>query len=164
MTLSNGTTVNFKNASSFALNGYWGGGEYNVDMTDLSGSTVYKSISSGAIASNKTNAEIKSDIEGSSHQSYISIDNSDGDGIISMYVDARGVYSAGETAGYNSGYSKGEHDGYTDGYTEGVNDGYSVGYNAGVACFAVHSSPTLYIVDSHGVPTRYTRTVYDKIK
>jgi hypothetical protein len=107
MTLSNGTTVNFKNASSFALNGYWGGGEYNVDMTDLSGSTVYKSLSSGAITSNKTNAEIKSDIEGSSHQSYISIDNSDGDGIISMYVDARGVYSAGETAGYNDGYTVG---------------------------------------------------------
>ena len=129
MKLSNGETINFKNAASFSLDGYWSGGKFNVDM--VSGSTVYKSTDSGAITSNKTNAEIKADIEGSSHQSYVSIENSDGDSIVSLYVDARGVYTAGETAGYNSGYERGEHDGYTDGYAEGVNDGYSVGYDKG---------------------------------
>jgi len=181
MTLSNGTTVNFKSAASFMLNGYWSGDKFHVDMTDNSGTTVYKTTDSGAITVNKTNAEIKAELEGSTHQSTISVDNDEGEGIRTIIVDARGVYT--------QGYQQSSQDGAPVGCTLGSaitatlysatvtrRDGGTTSlqavdcskpYNAGVAAgegkFAVHSG-ALYTVDSSGMPVRYTGTLYDKIR
>jgi hypothetical protein len=181
MTLSNGQTVNFKSAASFALNGYWSGDKFHVDMTDLSGTTVYKTTDSGAITVNKTNAEIKAELEGNTHQSTISVDNDEGEGIRTIIVDARGVYT--------QGYQQSSQDGAPVGCTLGSaitatlysatvtrRDGGTTSlqavdcskpYNAGVAAgegkFAVHSG-ALYTVDSSGMPVRYTGTLYDKIR
>lgn len=80
----------------------------------------------------------------SSHKTTVNASGGGASGpVASLEVDATSEYNAGDSAGYSRGYSAGVTD--------------------GEAKFAVHSSPTLYIVDSHGVPTRYTGTVYDKI-
>lgn len=101
--LSNGDTINFKTADSFSLTGVWSNGEYVVDMTDLTGTTVYKTSKSGKITRDATDAEIKAEIEGSTHKCYFHIIDGGGeDWLMNINIDATGVY----TNGYNTGYGK----------------------------------------------------------
>lgn len=98
ITLSNGTTINFKTAASFGLFGEWSNGAFVVDMKDaIGGSTVYHSESSGRITSTMTNAQIKSALESStSHSVSVDVeDSSYGETLVTLVIDASGVYKAG---------------------------------------------------------------------
>jgi hypothetical protein len=91
--LSDGTSINFKTAASFSLSGAWSNGEYVVDL--MEGTIVHDTIYSGTVTRDKTNAEIKSDLEGSSHTSYITINDGDDNALINIIADATGTYQNG---------------------------------------------------------------------
>ena len=101
ITTTGGTTVvNFKTAASFALSGGWSNGAFVVDMTDLVGTTVYQSSSSGQITRNMTDAEIKAAIEGNTHMAQLLVeDPSFEETLVTANIDASGVYAAGIRAG-----------------------------------------------------------------
>jgi len=103
ITLSNGTTINFKTAASFDLSGQWSNGEYIVDMIDRATSTTVKSNRSGKMTRDKTDADIKSDLEASSHKSYISILDSDGGTLIYILADASDACANSYLEGYYAG-------------------------------------------------------------
>lgn len=122
ITTTGGTTVvNFKTADSFMLTGEWSNGAFVVDMTDLIGTTVYRSTSSGQITRNMTDAEIKTAIEGSTHRAQLLVeDPSFEETLVTANIDASGVYAAGIRAG-----SPASATGYADTV---VGTRYSTGY------------------------------------
>lgn len=133
-----------------------------------------------AIIGDKTSAQVKSALESFlTHSTTLTI--SDGETTIDTWnIDASGVYSQGYTVGYEVGSPYGavaigartigttytatvtKRDGTTVLTVANCSTPYNDGVAAGEGKFAVHSG-YLYTVDSHGVPTRYTGTLYDKI-
>jgi hypothetical protein len=103
ITLSNGAVVNFNTAASVVLSGAWTDNwtKYTVTAKDGQGNVV-GTLSSGAVIADKTNAEIKSALEGASdHKTVLSIE-ADGEDIVVRTIDASGVYNQGN---YSTGLS-----------------------------------------------------------
>ena len=103
ITLSNNEKINFNPARLITLSGEWTNGwtRYTVIAKDRSGTEV-KRISSGTVAADMTNDQIKAAIESAStHKAVLNIE-ADGETIVARTIDASGVYSNGVTAGYNS--------------------------------------------------------------
>lgn len=99
-------TYSFNRGSgeSITLSGAWTDNWTRYTVTATQGGTVVGTISSGAVNADKTNAEIKAALEASaSHLTVLSIE-ADGETLGTRIIDASGVYTQGETAGWNDGY------------------------------------------------------------
>lgn len=129
-----------------------------------------------AVIGDKTSAEVNAALLANSNHATTLTILADDTIIDTWNIDASAVYTLGYTAAspYGAVAIGARVAGTTYAATVTRKDGTSVltmatcstPYNDGVAAgeakFAVHSG-YLYTVDSHGVPTRYTGTLYDKI-
>ena len=102
MQLSNGTTVNFKSAAQVTLSGSWSGNTYTVTNSGNSrtaSTTLTSTTGTGAIPGYGTTVSSFN----SSHKTGVIIASEGGPiGNLGFTIDASGVYSDGESAGYDS--------------------------------------------------------------
>ena len=103
--LSNGDTLNFNSASAVTLAGSWSGGRYSAVASD-GASAVVATIQTQTVGFDNTEANIKANLEGSTHVTYLGIVCGGSDiGVEAFEIDASGVYTQGENAGKTTGWS-----------------------------------------------------------
>ncbi len=129
-----------------------------------------------AVIGDKTSAEVNAALLANSNHATTLTILADDTIIDTWNIDASAVYTLGYTAaspyggvaigarvaGTTYAATVTKRDGTTVLTVATCSTPYNDGVAAGEAKFAVHSG-YLYTVDSHGVPTRYTGTLYDKI-
>ncbi len=117
ITLSNGTTVNFKHAVSVALTGSWNGSTFTV--TETGSGETYSETLRGDTGTGYGNADTFTiDSFSATHFAYGRVYKSSNQGggvLFGFKVDASGEYDAGWVAGYNAAAAKFAVTGYTNG-------------------------------------------------
>lgn len=177
ITLSNGAVVNFNTAAGVVLSGGWTDGwtRYTVTATDSQGNVV-GTKSSGAVAADMTNAQIKSALESASnHKATLNIE-ADGEVLVVRTIDASGVYTLGYNDGSPSSGTASGKSGSSYAWTFRITKGDGSGTNLSIDCSAIYSDARqgytqgifsqysgaqLYTMGQSG-PQRYTGTLYVK--
>lgn len=177
ITLSDGTTINFNTAAGVTLSGGWTDNwtKYTVTATDAQGNVV-DTISSGAVAADMTNADIKAALESAaSHSAVLNIE-ADGETLVVRTINASGVYDQGYAAGSPASGSASGRSGssYSWAFSITKGDGSSAslsidcsaiyadarsGYTQGI--FSQYSGDQLYTMGQSG-PQVYSGTLYVK--
>ena len=121
ITLSNGTTINFKTAAdidaaieALKLEGSWQGNVFSVKIaSNKSSETRSETFSAGTgLGSQSAGGQYTINSFNSSHRAYGYVDASSLGRLFSFNVDATSEYNAGRTAGESKFVSQGDHSWY----------------------------------------------------